>query len=1030
MTMNTNYATRRFLTLLMATVMSIMTLTAQKKPVKVACVGNSITYGYLLADPATESYPAQLGGMLGGDYEVGNFGHSGTTLLSHGHNPYISQPEYKASLEFKPDIVVIHLGVNDTDPRNWPNYNSEFTSDYLNLIESYRQVNPDVRVILCKLTPLGAGHYRFATGTHEWRNKINDAIERVAKLSGADLIDLGAPLLDRPNLIPENIHPDKEGARVMASEVYGAITGNQGGLRLLPVYGNGMVLQQLRPIRIAGTADSGTPVTVTLGDDMATTTAGLDGNWHVDLPPRAVARNLEMTIWSPDNTITLRNIAIGEVWIASGQSNMEFELKDAIGSAEDIAAASDPDLRFYSMRGTPTDGRRWTDSIMEDVNSMRYYRPTSWQAVSPKNAPQLSAVAYYFARALRDSLDVPVGIIANAVGGSPTESWIDIETIWQEMPYILRDWRHNDYLQPWVRQRAMENSGKDPHDRHPYEPTYLFSTGIRPLGQLPIGGVIWYQGESNAHNIELHEELFGMMTRSWRKHFGRPSLPFYFVQLSSLNRPSWPEFRDSQRRMADNMAGIEMAVSSDLGDSLDVHPRRKREVGERLALQALHNTYGYNMISEGPKPTGIRAEGDTLVITMANGAGMHPAGGDRLLTFEVSAVEDGVYYPAQAEIVNDATIRVYSMQVKDPRSVRYGWQPFTRANLVNEKGLPASTFKMSLPTAADPDEGIDEGVSATYYGTLPDGRILVAGGCNFPGDPMSPNAVKRFYRGIYVGDPESDKLTFERIGWLPEAAAYGISASTEAGIVIAGGTNSQGNLKSTILIRPDGTTEPLPDMPVTVDNAYAAAIGRKVYVAGGNADGKPSNQLLCLDLDEPGKGWKTLRPFPGPARVQPVLAASDGKLYMFGGFAGRTPESEPTLSTDGYCYDPRKNKWSEAIAGPEDPEGNPLSLGGGCAVTLSDGSIACLGGVNAGIFLSALQAQPADYLSHPVEWYRFNNSLVIYNPARKEWTTSVSTPDIARAGASATVTKDNEIIVTGGELKPRIRTTRVSRIKL
>lgn len=105
---------------------------------------------------------------------------------------------------------------------------------------------------------------------------------------------------------------------------------------------------------------------------------------------------------------------------------------------------------------------------------------------------------------------------------------------------------------------------------------------------------------------------------------------------------------------------------------------------------------------------------------------------------------------------------------------------------------------------------------------------------------------------------------------------------------------------------------------------------------------------------------------------------------MFGGFAGRTPESEPTLSTDGYCYDPRKNKWSEAIAGPEDPEGNPLSLGGGCAVTLSDGSIACLGGVNAGIFLSALQAQPADYLSHPVEWYRFNNSLVIYNPARKE----------------------------------------------
>lgn len=1002
------------------------------KPKRVACVGNSITYGFLVEDREKNNYPAQLGRMLGPDYEVRNFGHSGATLLSKGHNPYVLLPEYRESLEFKPDIAVIHLGVNDTDPRNWPNYADEFVTDYLNLIESYRKVNPDVRILIARLSPLGAGHYRFETGTRDWRRLANDAIERIARISGVELIDFERPLLDRPDLLPEDIHPNAKGATLLAEEAYGAITGDHGGLRLLPVYGNGMVLQQLRPIRVAGTADTGTEVTVTLAGDKATATADIEGDWHVDLPARPAARGLELTVSAPDSTITLLDIAIGEVWIASGQSNMEFELRKAIGAAKDIENCADPDIRFYTLKGEPTDVYMWSDSVINETNNLRYYRPAQWLSVSPENAKTISAVAYYFAKALKDSLDVPVGIIANAVGGSTTESWIDIETLWSGMPGILRNWRKNDYVQPWVQKRAGENTGADSKNRHPYEPTYLFSTGIRPLGQLSVAGVIWYQGESNAHNIEVHEGLFPLLVGSWRKQFGRPALPFLFVQLSSINRPSWPAFRNSQRIMSQELANIAMAVSSDLGDSLDVHPRMKRPIGERLSRLALNKVYGTDLVPSGPSPLSLKADGDTLVITMANGHGMHPASGDRLLTFEVAAIPDGVYYPAVALPGADGTIRVYSMQVKQPRSVRYGWQPFTRANLVNSDALPASTFKISLPDpadVADPDAGIDEGVSASFAGLMPDGRIILAGGCNFPGDPMAPGATKRFYSGIYAADPADESITFSLIGQLPEPTAYGVSASTPQGIFMAGGNNAQGALRSAFIVKPDGTLTQLPQLPFAIDNAYAAAIGDKIYIAGGNNDGKPSNSLLCLDLAKTDKGWKELKPFPGPARVQPVLAASGDKLYMFGGFAGRTASTEPTLSTDGYLYDPRSNKWSP-LAGPVDPEGKPLSLGGGCAVTLGDGRIACLGGVNAEIFLSALQAQPADYLSHPVEWYRFNPLLVIFDPADKSWTIATQTPDIARAGASAVALPGDEIIVAGGELKPRIRTTRVSRLSL
>ncbi|MCI9043280.1 MAG: cyclically-permuted mutarotase family protein [Muribaculaceae bacterium] len=1000
---------------------------AQEQPQKkIACIGNSITFGYLLPDPATQSYPSVLARLLGEGYEIGNFGHSGTTLLRHGHRPYVDQKVYGASLDFKPDIAIIHLGVNDTDPRDWPDYSDEFITDYVDLIESYRQVNPDMRIMISELTPLGAAHFRFRTGTQAWRDSINAAIRRVAQVAQVELIDLGRDLHDRPELIHDAVHPDTTGAVLMAREAAACVTGLRGGTRLLPVYSPGAVLQRYRPIRIAGTADNGTNVTVSLGGDRATATAGIDGTWTATLPARPEATGLTLTVAAPDTTITIPDIAIGEVWIASGQSNMEFRLRNTVDAAEAVAESADPLLRFFSMRPSPaTDAYTWPDSVLARVDELRYLSvPSRWEAASPSTSPDFSAVAYHFGRMLRDSLKVPVGIVANPVGGATTESWIDIETLKRDEPDALVKWQTNDYIQPWAQGRAKLNS---PGHRHPYEPAYLFASGIRPLGQLPVAGTIWYQGESNAHNIENHERLFGYLVDSWRRQFDSPGMPFLMVQLSSINRPSWPAFRDSQRRLASRIPGVGMAVSSDLGDSLDVHPRNKRPVGERLARIALHDVYSAtSVVPSGPLPLSASTVPGGIAIEMEYADGMHPATGDSIIGFEVASSILGPYFPASATISGNRII-LKSMQEPNPTAARYGWQPFTRANLVNGALLPASTFRIAAEIA-NPDEGIDRGVSGSFAALLPSGQVMIAGGCNFPTDtPLAPGAQKKFYSGIYTADPASDVIDWTLAAEMPAPMAYGATATVASGAVLIGGSNASG--LSTDVYHFDGTAlTALPSLPYGIDNAAAAAIGNKVYLAGGpGADGMPGNSLLCLDLDHQAKGWQELKAMPGSPRVQPVVAASDGKLYVFGGFAGRTPKAEPTVSTDGLCYDPKKNKWS-AVAGPTEPDGKPLALGGGAAATLPNGDILAIGGVNHDIFLAALIDQAPDYLSHPIEWYRFNPYTCVFNPKEGTWTVAEG-HDTARAGASLVVVPSRkEAIVTGGELKPRIRIPRPTRL--
>lgn len=680
--------------LLILTTISVSAASKRQKTIRVACIGNSITYGTGIADRTNDSYPSQLQRLLGSNYQVGNFGKPGATLLYHGHRPYVKQEEFKGAIAFKGDIAVMHLGINDTDPRNWPNYRDEFVKDYLSIMDSLRAANPKVRIILARMTPIADRHPRFVSGTKQWHGEIQTAIETVARVSGAELIDFHEPLYPYPYLLPDAIHPNPEGAGILAKTVYSGITGDYGGLQMSQLYTDYMVLQRDIPLDIHGIANAGEKITVSISNQKATATANNQGKWSVVLKPMNAATDLTLTVEAGSAAKVYKHVAVGEVWLCSGQSNMAFMLCQADTYKRDIDNVGDPQLRLFDMKARwETYNVAWPASCLDSLNHLQYYRSTTWQPTTPDNAKWFSAIAYYYGRMLRDSLKVPVGLICNAVGGSPTEAWVDRNTLETCFPAILKNWLHNDFIQDWVRGRAAKNLINDNTHlgRHPYEPCYLYESGILPLQKYPIKGVIWYQGESNAHNMEAHSVLFKLLVGSWRSNWSNPTMPFYFVQLSSLNRPSWPWFRYSQLQLMQQIANTGMAVSSDCGDSLDVHPLRKQPIGQRLARWALNKTYGMSVTPSGPIYKGVVRSADALIVSFDYADNLCTSDGKQPSTFEI-AEEEGMYYPATA-VIEGNTVRLTSPEVKNPRYVRYGWQPFTRANLINGDALPASTFR-------------------------------------------------------------------------------------------------------------------------------------------------------------------------------------------------------------------------------------------------------------------------------------------------------------------------------------------------
>lgn len=673
-------------------------IVAQKTAIKVACIGDSVTAGYLLSDAIKESYPSQLQILMGEKYEVKNFGYSGATLLKKGHKPYCKTKEYADAIAFRPDIAIVHLGLNDTDPRNWPNYKDDFDADYTWLIDTLKKQNPEVKIYICRLTPIFNEHSRFKSGTRDWFWQIQSHIPNIAKANQVGLINLHEKLYHRPDLFPDALHPTIEGATIIAKTVYENITQDFGGLKLATVFTDNMVLQRNQPISVYGTANGGDAIEVTFKQQKKTAITSQYGKWKITFPATIQGGPYEMTIQSKETKIVLKNILIGDVWFSSGQSNMAFPLQSSEnGSAEVKKAIANTTIRLFNAKTLrDTDETAWDSLTLVKTNQLQFFSG-SWSVCDSTNAKDFSAIAYYFGKKIAHEENVPVGLIQVAVGGSPIESWIDRYTLEHDdkVVDVLTNWRKSDFIMPWVRERANVNlkNAANAKQRHPYDPSYNFEAGIEAFTKFPIKGIIWYQGESNAHNVELYEHLMPTLVESWRKAWGT-NLPFYYVQLSSIDRPTWPAFRDVQNKLQNKIPNSGMAVSMDYGDALNVHPIKKKEVADRLALLALRYTYGKAVIANGPSALKAMQKGNNILVSFEFAKQLSTSDKKELTGFEL-VNDKGIHIQSKAVIVKNEVLITIPKGEKI-KTVLYAWKPFTTANLVNEAGLPCSTFKLEL----------------------------------------------------------------------------------------------------------------------------------------------------------------------------------------------------------------------------------------------------------------------------------------------------------------------------------------------
>lgn len=476
-------------------------------------------------------------------------------------------------------------------------------------------------------------------------------------------------------------------------------------LTLAPVFSDHMVLQRNKPIKIYGNAASGSDVTVRFLKKALTVKTDGSGKWSATFPASREGGPYDITVSAKDQKMNVNDILIGDVWLCSGQSNMEFQLKDAQTGPEELKRKDfGKNIRVLKFDNAMHWGNvAWDSAALAKVNQYAFFNG-SWKTLDAASAATFSAIGYYFGKQIKKEKDVPIGLIQVALGGSPTESWSDRTLLEQDQQFagMLTDWQHSTLVMDWCRERAAKNisNAQSNEQKHPFQPGYNFQAGIAPLTNFPIAGVIWYQGESNVFNMPLHEQLFEMLVKDWRQKWG-DAFPFYYVQLSSIERENWPEFRDSQRKLLTKIPNSGMAVSYDLGDSLDVHPTRKKEVGERLALLALRDTYRKNVVAEGPVPEKATLRNGEIRIHFSKGKGVLSkqksllTKSNALLTGFELLTENGKRISANAKIAGDEV--VISVPAGERiKAILYAYQPFTRANLYNEAGLPASTFSIAV----------------------------------------------------------------------------------------------------------------------------------------------------------------------------------------------------------------------------------------------------------------------------------------------------------------------------------------------
>ena len=650
--------------LIVVSILFITAASAQENRIKVACIGNSITYGYGLPDRTTQSYPVQLQKMLGESYQVENFGKSGATLLNKGHRPYMQQDEYRRAIDFGGDIVVIHLGINDTDPRDWSDYRDFFVKDYIELIDSFRAANSKVRIMIARLTPIADRHPRFLSGTRDWHGEIQLAIENVARYTGVQLIDFHEPLYPYPFILTDAVHPDPEGAFIMAQTVYSAITGDYGGLKMSLLYTDNMVLQRDVPLTVQGIANAGDRVTVSIADRQMKTKAGLNGKWSVTLPPLKAGGPYTLKISTDETGFQYQNVLAGEVWLCSGQSNMEYCFKWRVDDITDRSTLFDnKKIRFFKV------AKSSSAYPVERIQG-------KWEIFSPETAEDFSVVAFCFGKRLNEELgNLPIGLIGSYWGGTAIEPWMDEFTL-----------RH---------EKLEEKTKALTAGWAPTANSSLYNAMIHPIINYTIAGVVWYQGEANNERHQDYGVMFDAMIRGWRNAFHH-YLPFYFVQItpwSGYADKNAAYLREQQADVAATLRNTGMVVAGDLvHDLTDIHPSLKRQVGERLANMALKNSYHKEDIQPySPMLKSFRVDGRKVIVT-TTAIGKLACKDKVIRHFEVLDKE-GNLHPAKASILKNGDISVIADKVKEPVGVRYCFSNDAMPNLFDSNGLPLAPFR-------------------------------------------------------------------------------------------------------------------------------------------------------------------------------------------------------------------------------------------------------------------------------------------------------------------------------------------------
>ena len=481
-------------------------------------------------------------------------------------------------------------------------------------------------------------------------------------------------------------------------------------IKLPAVLSDNMVLQADMALPIWGWADPGGSVTVKLGGQSKTAVADTKGKWSVKLDAIKAGGLHTMTIAGAE-TITVKNILAGEVWVCSGQSNMQWTVKSSMNADQEIAAATYPKIRLFTVPRVPA------LTPQDDCQG-------AWIECSPETAGGFSAVGYFFGRAIYKARGVPVGLINTSWGGTPSETWTrpsKLKTLPDAKP-LLERWdsqaknydpekAKQDYeaaMVKWKEAAAKAKAAKKKAPRQPrkpgdprmhhHRPGNLYNGMIAPLVPFAIRGAIWYQGESNAGRAYQYRSIFPGMIEDWRESWGQGDFPFFWVQLANfhtrLDEPAgsaWAELREAQS-MTLKLANTGQAVIIDIGEAKNIHPKNKQDVGKRLALSARKVAYNENIVHSGPVLTSRKIEGSTVRLTFdCVGGGLIAKGGGDLKGFALAGA-DKKFIWAKA-VIDGNSVVLSCPKVAKPVAARYAWADNPECNLYNKEGLPASPFR-------------------------------------------------------------------------------------------------------------------------------------------------------------------------------------------------------------------------------------------------------------------------------------------------------------------------------------------------